>query len=368
MSADMLCAVDDEAALELLHELGCTDGLPVVVPTRQRVDRMVLAGGVDPELSLGTIGPLQGEATVEKVAAAAVMAGCLPDYFPVVLAVARAACDPKLDLTEIQATTHSAAPLIIVNGPVRGACGIASGTGALGPGYRANATIGRALRLMLVNLGGGRPGISDMSLLGHPGKFTYCIGEAEEESPLPPLHTSFGYDAEQSTVTLVCVDAPHSVICAAADDDFAGRLVKQFAAALSYTGSNNTIAGKGAQVLILNPLHAEALTRAGFDRRALQVRLAELAVRPASEIYTRSDAMLAESGRVDDSGMLHAVADPSDLVIIVAGGGGNYDVVIPSWAAGTHHNTSVTYEVVIDQACEVPWAVASATSAGDSLT
>ena len=193
---EFLEATDEAAALESLHDLSCTDGLPVVIPTPSRVERLVLASGLDADMVLGELGPAMGIATVEKVAVAAVMAGCIPDYMPLVVAAVKAAADPRFDLTELQATTHCTAPLIIVNGPARIECGpVASGFGALGPGHRANASIGRALRLCLINIGGGRPGVSDMALLGHPGKFTYCLAEAEEDSPFPPLHTSLGFDA-----------------------------------------------------------------------------------------------------------------------------------------------------------------------------
>ena len=150
---DSLSASSEQDALELLHQLGCTDGLPVVIPTADRVARMVLATGHEPDLVLGVMGPLLGSATIEKVAAAAVMAGCLPDHMPVVVAAVQAVCQPEFDLTEMQATTHCTAPLIIVCGPARHACGeIASGFGAMGPGHRANASIGRALRLAMINI------------------------------------------------------------------------------------------------------------------------------------------------------------------------------------------------------------------------
>ena len=170
---ELLEADNEETALELLHDLQCTDGLPVVIPTPERVDRFILACGQDADMVLGEMGPAMGAATIEKVAAAAVMAGCKPDYMPLLVAAVTAAADPKFDLAELQATTHCTAPLIIVNGPARFDCGpVASGYGALGPGHRANASIGRALRLCLINIGGGRPGRSEMALLGHPGKFT----------------------------------------------------------------------------------------------------------------------------------------------------------------------------------------------------
>jgi hypothetical protein len=139
---EFLSAPDETEALEDLHRRGCTDGLPVVIPTRERVERMVLASGMDADMVLGTMGPGHGIATIENVGIAAVMAGCLPDYMPVVVAAVKAVIDPTFDLTEMQATTHCTAPLIIVNGPARNSCGpIVSGTGALGPGHRANASI-----------------------------------------------------------------------------------------------------------------------------------------------------------------------------------------------------------------------------------
>ena len=173
---EMLQASDEAAALEALHDADMTDGLPVVIPTGERVSRMVLASGQDADMSLGVMGPAGGVATVEKVAVAAVMAGCLPDYLPVVLAAVKAVIADEFDLAQMQSTTHCTAPLIIVNGPGRLTCGpVASGFGALGPGHRANASIGRALRLCMINIGGAKPGESDMALLGHPGKFTYCL-------------------------------------------------------------------------------------------------------------------------------------------------------------------------------------------------
>ena len=218
MSA-LLEAAGEYEAIEQLHELGCTDGLPVIVPTPERVERMVLATGLDAAMVLGEMGPLIGVCTVEKLAACAVMAGCLPDYMPIVLAAAEAVMEPEFDLTEMQATTFGTTPLIIVNGPGRSACGIASGFGALGPGHRANATIGRALRLAMMNIGGARPGTSDMTLLGHGAKFTQCLAEDEENSPFESLAVSRGFDPEQTVVTVLGTEPPHSVMHFADGDD-----------------------------------------------------------------------------------------------------------------------------------------------------
>ena len=196
-------------ALELLHGLGCTDGLPVVVPTPDLVESLVLASGLPADLELGSMGPAGGAATLERITTSAVMAGCLPQHMPIVVAAIEAVLDPRFDLTEMQATTHCTAPLLIVNGPAAQVCGpLSGGYGVFGPGNRANASIGRALRLAMINIGGGRAGTSDMAVHGHPGKFTYCFAEDEASSPFEPFHVALGYSAETSTVTVIGAEAP----------------------------------------------------------------------------------------------------------------------------------------------------------------
>ena len=174
--------------IEGFFERGVTDGLPVVPPTRTRVDAMLAATPRDRHHVVAEVPPNMGRATVEKIAVNAVMAGCRPDYFPVVLAIVEAACDPVFNLHGQSGTTNAASPLIIVNGPIRQRLGVNCAGGVFGPGYRANATIGRALRLIMINLGGTRAGQISMSTMGHPGRYTYCIGEYEEASPWEPLH------------------------------------------------------------------------------------------------------------------------------------------------------------------------------------
>ncbi|MEM9612598.1 MAG: hypothetical protein AAGA59_06680 [Actinomycetota bacterium] len=362
-AVDHVEAADEAAALEWLHANRCTDGLPVVIPTPERVARMVLASGLDGALSLGTMGPGGGAATVEKVAANAVMAGALPDHLPVILAAVQAVLQPEFDLGEMQSTTHSTAPLVIVNGPVRAWAQVASGSGALGPGHRGNAVIGRALRLAMINIGMARPGESDMALLGHPGKFTYCLAEDEESSPWSPQHTDHGYRADQSVVTVVGAEAPHSVIFVNDADDpgSADRLLATLAAVLANVGSNNAHFRVGVQTVVLNPEHAVVLAEAGYDRKQVKARLAELAVNPAGRMAELNPAF---AGRGEPDRALHAVPDPDDLIVLVAGGSGLYSVVMPSWAAGAHSNPLVHAEVVLDQACEIPDAPAGGQGPG----
>jgi hypothetical protein len=299
------------------------------------------------------MGPLRGAATVLKVAVAAVMAGCLPDHVPVVVAAVRAVCKPEFDLGEMQGTTHCVAPLVIVNGPARQACGgVASGFGVMGPGHRANASIGRALRLAMMNIGGARPGESDMALHGHPGKFTFCIAEDEEHSPFPPFHTSLGYRPDQSVATVVGVEAPHSALFTgdADDPETAERLLRTLALVMANPGSNNSqLGGFGPVVLVFNPDHAAVLARAGYDREHIQARLAELDVTPRELLAGLNPKRLA--GTED---IIPAVRDPRNIHCLTAGGPGLYTMVMPSWCAGPHGNLAVHAEIEIGEFCEVP--------------
>ena len=362
-----LTALSEEAALEQLHEAGCTDGLPVVIPTPARVERMVLASGLDPDVSLGQLGPNLGEATVEKAAIAAVMAGCLPDHFPVVVAAVRAVSDPRMDMTEVQATTHNLGPLIIVNGPAVGACGVASGFGALGPGHRANASIGRAVRLAMINIGGGRPGTSDMALLGHPGKFTFCLGEDEEASPWPPLHTSLGYRHRPE-------HGYGGLHRGAAFGAVLSRRRTRGVRRPPAERAGRVAVGAGGQQHPLRPGHpgagAQPRPRHRPGRRGPRPNHHRRGT-PSDGLSDpgRSCPRYGPGGRVSDRHqrsqgddpdlVVHALKSPDDLLVLVAGGTGLYSTVMPSWGAGPHGNGHITVEIDLDQACEVPLVRAS---------
>jgi hypothetical protein len=350
----LVSARDEAAALEKMHEEGWTDGLPVVVPTQERVEAMMMfSGGLDPDVVVGVVGPAEGQATVEKIAVNAVMAGCLPDYFPVVLAAVEAVTDPVFNLGPVQATTHAVGPVVFVNGPVRRECGIAWGTGALGPGHRANASIGRALRLVMMNVGGGRPGTGDMALLGQPGKFTCCMAEAEEDSPFEPLHVARGYPSDQSTVTVLAGETPHSVMCLVdpESDDNTGRIVRALAAGLSGLASNPAFMQRGMNAVILNPDHADELARSGMTRRGLQERLFALAGHRRAELRSYGGKLVPEGA---DDDWMPIVRDPADFLILVGGGRGLYSMVVPSWGGGPVGNVAVTKPVRAEKACTVP--------------
>ena len=349
---DLLSAADEEAALEDLHNRHMTDGLPVIIPTLARVSKMVLASGQDADMMLGTMGPANGMATLEKVAVAAVMAGCLPDYMPLVVAALKAVIDPRFDLTEMQATTHCTAPLIIVNGPARHTCGpVSSSYGALGPGHRANASIGRALRLAMINIGGGRPGTSDMALLGHPGKFSYCLAENEEASPFPPMHVDLGFDSQDSVVTVIGAEAPHSVLFSGDGDDpnQYALLLEVLAIGLANAATNNAILTSGMATIVLNPEHASVLHKAGLSRQDI-----------ATEIYQRCKMDGAEANRLcagfarKTLNPRQAFTGPEQLLVLMSGGSGLYSMVMPSWSAGANKNSAVSVKVEADFYCEVP--------------
>ena len=350
---DLLQAKDETQALELLHSRGLTDGLPVVIPTPDRVDRLVLATGLDADLLLGEMGPGNGAATVEKVAIAACMAGCLPDHMAVVLAAVQAVLQPEFDLTEMQSTTHCTAPLVIVNGPARFTCGpIASGFGALGPGHRANASIGRALRLSMMNIGGARPGESDMALLGHPGKFTYCLAEDEENSPLPPMHQDLGYQPDDSVVTVIGAEAPHSVIYSgdADDPENAKKLLEVLAIGVANMGTNNAVLTGGGAVVVLNPEHAEIFARADMTRSDIQLGLWQATHYPKDRLAYFAQGFAA---RFRDQ-EYRCFDQPEDILVLMAGGSGLYSMVMPSWCAGANRNRYVSQLITTDQFCEVP--------------
>ena len=326
MTGAFLDAPHEHAAQELLHSLGCTDGLPVVIPTRARVAAMIAGGRAPAEDVLGIVEPRMGVATVESVAVNAVLAGCLPRHFGVVCAAVRAVCRPEFGLGIVQATTHNAAPLLIVNG---GPDDLASGTGALGPGFRANATIGRALRLVLFNAGGARPGAGDMATLGQPAKFTFVVGEVDAGNPFGPL-------AGGASVTAVAVEGPSQVMFVPRGDTpmaDADRLLDMIARTACAPGSMAGMGYRGSCTLLLSPLHANMLASAGFTRASLQNAVFERASLPASEIRRWHANVRGQPTAADDA-MISALSSPSHLTVAVAGGAGTYSVVLRGLADG----------------------------------
>ena len=332
--------------LEQWFDWGVTDGLPVVPPTRERVARMLAATRRPPDELVATVPPNHGRASVEKLAVNAVMAGCRPEYFPVVLAAVEAACDPAFNLHGQAATTHFAAPLIIVNGPIRQAIGLNCGTGLFGPGFRANATIGRALRLIMINLGGARPGEIAMSTFGQPGRYTYCIGEYEEVSPWDPLHVERGLAGVQSAVTLFSGEAPHGI------SDHASRSATQLVASIGWSmagiWNHKTFPVPGHTLLVIGPEHAKTIAGEGWSKQDVRQFLFDTVRRPYRQLMPGPDG--AEGTRYQFDPTPHAPDEPvpkfpspAEILIVVAGGtAGRFSVAIPGWLGGRHGSEPVT--------------------------
>lgn len=330
LDTSFLYSADEEDAREQLHALGCTDGLPVIVPTEARVAAMIAAFPGTADDVLGIVEPRKGVATVASVATNAVMAGCRPEHFDVVCAMVRGVCDPTFNLSVVQGTTNNAAPLTIVSG---GPADIASGAGALGPGHRANATIGRALRLVMWNAGGGRPGEADMATLGQPAKFTFVVGEAS---------SALGSLAATPAVTVIGVEGPSQIMFVPIGDSAsadAERLLEMLARTLLAPGSLAGMGYRGSGALLLCPLHADVLVAAGFDRAEIQHAIYERAVVRAGEIRRLHGFVRGASETADDA-MVHGLSSPAHLTVAVAGGAGTYSVVLPGLAEGV--GTAVT--------------------------
>ena len=329
--------VDDYDAVQNLYlERGWSDGLPITPPTPERVEAMLAAANLDPQRVVAELPPHWGEATVERLAVNAVMAGCLPEYLPVIIAGVAAMSDPAFNLYAIQSTTHSCAPLLIINGPIRQQLGLNSSSGAYGPGWRANATIGRAVRLALLNIGGGYPGVGDMSTQGAPSKYGYCVAENEAENPWEALHLERGFSPDQSTVTALAGEPPHNI------NDHTGRSAEEIltiiAGAMAVTGANNAYTG-GETLLALGPEHAATIAGDGFSKDDIREWLNRHARIPL-ERYTQ-DTMLERFGHIPD-GPVPMVATPEDLAIIVLGGPGKHSSWVPTFGGATR---SVTKEI-----------------------
>jgi hypothetical protein len=325
----------------LYRERGWTDGLPIVPPTLGRVDEMVAEGALERHAVLGEVEPLGGVATVEKVAANAVMAGCEPAHFPVVLAAVQALLDPAFNLRGVQTTDENVAPLLVVNGPLAARLGINAGWGALGPGWPANAAIGRAAHLVMHNLGGGWPGAVSFAGLGQPGRYTLCLAE-RDDSPWPPLHVEQGYRADQSTVTLLRAETVINVT---------GGL-DELASVMGSAASLFGILHGGKPTVILSPFTARRLAGLGWTRDRVRRELFARGRLPA-DTWRRS--WIHATVRASDwpdwavaaaaTGAIPAVGEPDDITLVVAGA----ELPIPQHAycpSWGHPPCRITREIV----------------------
>jgi len=311
---------------ELFYRRGWTDGLPVVPPTLGRVDAMVRATGRSPRDVLGEMEPLGGVATVEKIAANAVMAGAAPAHMPVILAAVDAILDPAFNLRGIQTTDENAAPLLIVNGPAAATLEINDSYGALGPGWRGNACIGRAIRLIMNNIGGGWPAVVSFAGLGHPGRYTLCFAEKESVSPWEPLHVEKAYASAQSTVTVLRAETMVNVT---------GGL-EELASVMGSAASAFTMVYEGKVAVVIAPSVAKKLRADGWTKADVKAWLREHGRMP-TDAWRRSRLCTENAEHREWADWVLAAAkgdsipvlrDAADITVVVAGG----DIPIPQCA------------------------------------
>jgi hypothetical protein len=328
---------EDFDSINVLYmERGWGDGLPIVPPTAERVEKMLAYCDRAWNEPIARIAPRYGEATPLRLAANAVMAGCRPEYFPLFMLAIEAMCEEPFNLYGIQATTHLCAPLVIVNGPVANELGINSGHNAFGPGTQSNATIGRAIRLALVNIGGAIPGSGDMSTFGAPSKFSYCVAENEKDSPWEPLHVERGYDAAATTVTVIGAECLHNVN----DHESlsAEGILTTIAGTMATTG-NNDVFYEAQPLVVMGPEHAKTVAQGGFSKADAKRFLQAHATLPMDR-FSKENIERRFRGtlkaRYGDSKLdtpIPIVQRAEDVIIAVVGGAGKHSAFIPTFGA-----------------------------------
>ena len=317
---------------------GWSDGLPLIPPTAERVGAMLDAVEREPLEIIGVLSPRQGEATVQGIAVNAVMAGCRPNHFPVVLAAVEAISQPPFNLDGINATTHPCAVFVLVSGPAARAAGVHGGSGCFGPTFPANAAIGRAVRFVQLNIAGATPGRGDRATQGTPAKFAFCAAEREDASPWPPFQTTRGLNAEDGAVTTWACEGPHNIQDHGSNT--ADGVLRTVAGAMGQAGSNN-ILGKGEPVLAFGPEHADTVAAEGWTREAVQEYLWEHARFPAERLSPEfldsvNDRMAGGTLPRHHSDDLLPIANrPQDIHIIVAGGPGKHSCWMPTFGGMT---------------------------------
>ena len=339
--------LDDVA--EFMFDQGFTDGLPVVPPSPERVLRMLGSTRRNAQELVAVVPPNLAPATVEKVAINAVMAGCKPEHLPVVIAALEAACTDEFNIHGVMATTMGASPVMIVNGPIRDRVGMNSGLGALGQGNRANAAIGRALRLTVRNVGGARPGGTERSTLGSPAKYTLAFAEWEERSPWAPLHVERGFDAEQSVVSLFALTGGPLVVV-----DQHSRSAHALAGSigLSMGSVQHPKSPAGDTLLVLAPEHVDTLWSDRWTKQQLRERIIEVTSRPLREVLQDGESGAGVPARVFGAGgpSEEQLAQPvakfrsaDNIHIVVAGSeAGKFSAVFAGWTSGPTGSSPVS--------------------------
>ena len=334
-------------AIERCYELGWTDGLPVVPPTVERVNQFLELAGRPAAEVVGEIPERRREITVAKVAANAVMAGCLPEYMPVVLAAVEGMLDPVFNLVGPSSSMGGAAVLAIVNGPAAQRLGINSRNNLFGPGNRANATIGRAIRLILMNACAAVPGLYDRSVIGHPGKYTYCIAEAETETHWTPLHVERGFSPQQSAVTVFAGESPRQVR-ATGNPEAILYAIADVASTLGTNMSTSGSVGESAtgirQGQLVVTIAGDSNLWRDWTKEQVRAYLHANVKRSVADLKN-AQVLRGDVEPGDGDRLLSLVPEAQDILLIFAGGEeSNMSSVIPSWGPKVAC-TAVTKEV-----------------------
>ena len=336
-----LADLDDE--MEVLFDRGVTDGLPVTPPTEARVLRMLEGTSMAPDDIVSVVAPDLVEVTVEKVAINAVMAGCRPEHLPWVIASLQAVCTDEFNIHGVLATTMPVGPVLICNGPGARAVGMNSGVNVFGQGNRANMTIGRALQLVVRNIGGGRPGEVDRAAHGNPGKLSFCFAEDELGSPFTSLAVSRGFAADDNTVTAFAGEGPRCIVDQLARD--ADQLANTYAACLRTAHHPKLVIGFDC-VLVVGPEHGRVFAEAGWSRETLLGELHDRLQIHGSELVRGADDM-AEGVPEWLAGETLGKFRADGLLLVHAGGGaGLFSAMIGGWANGSTGSQPVTRKVV----------------------
>jgi len=338
---------DADDPFEFLFDQGLTDGLPVIPPTPERVLRMLGGTKRNAQDVVAVVPPNLAPATVEKIAINAVMAGCKPEYLPVVIAAVEAVCTDEFNIHGVLATTHFPTPVLIVNGPIRDRIGMNYRMNVLGQGNRANATIGRAVQLVIRNVGGGRPGGVDRATLGQPGKYTCCFAEFEERSNWEPLHVERGFQREDSTVTVYAGGAPTGFV------DQLARNAKSLATSYGLmlaTVSHPKHPFLGEIVVVVPPEHVDTFAKDGWSKDDVREQIMSVTTRPARD-WVQDDVCAeglprAWAANMDPDAPLPKFRSKDSIVLVVAGGeAGKFGAYLQNWVGGAMGSIMVTRKI-----------------------
>ncbi len=343
LQARRLELAESEDSIEACYEREWTDGLPVVPPTPVRVMRMLAGTELNPAEIIGSVPPDYVECTVEKVAINAVMAGCKPEYLPTVIAVLRAALQDRFCMHGLLCTTYFSSPVVIVNGPVSRHIGMNSGMNALGQGNRANATIGRALQLLIRNVGGGKPGGIDRSTLGNPGKYTFCFSEDESDPEWPSLAMDRGYERDDSVVSLFAGDGVQPIL------DQLSRtpesLAKSMAASLRSVAHVKRF-GMADAILVVCPEHRRLLKESGWSKERLKQALYDELMTPGTELLPGVDGMSEGMPEKLKDKLLNKFRDDGLHIVTAGGTAGMFSAIISGWVASGEKGSQLVSETI----------------------